>query len=264
MLKKRLIFTLLVADGRFMLSRNFSLQGVGTLDWIHEYYEFESIANSIDELVVLDVSRGERNARQFADLLRELGRRCFMPIAAGGGVRSVDDAKRLLRAGADKVVVNSPLFDDGALVGQLARHFGNQCIVASIDYKREGDSSQAFRRNGAEPTGLSLPQAMQQAQTLGAGELYLTSIAKDGTGQGFDEEFIDQVARTADVPVIASGGAGNFGHLASALQRDSISGASTANLFNFMADGLTEARRHVLEAGVALARWPSMESLHAH
>jgi cyclase len=264
MLKKRLIFTLLVADGRFMLSRNFSLQSVGTLDWLHEYYEFESIANSIDELVVLDVSRGGRNPQQFADVLRQLGRRCFMPIAAGGGVRSVDDAKRLLRAGADKVVVNSPLFDDGALVGELVRRFGSQCVVASIDYKREGEASRTFRHNGREDTGLDLAQAIERAQHLGAGELYLTSIARDGTGQGFDEDFLGRAARRADVPVIASGGAGNFAHLASALARDSLSGASTANLFNFMADGLTEARRHVIGAGITLARWPAMEALHAH
>jgi imidazole glycerol-phosphate synthase subunit HisF len=150
------------------------------------------------------------------------------------------------------------------VVRELVRRFGSQCVVASIDYKREGETSMTFRRNGSEPTGLDLSQAIEQAQRFGAGELYLTSIARDGTGQGFDEEFLAQVASRTNVPVIASGGAGNFGHLASALRRDSLSGASTANLFNFMADGLTEARRHVAEAGVALARWPAMELLHAH
>lgn len=244
-----------------MLSRNFSLQGAGDLQWIREFYEFNAIANSIDELIVLNVDRRGDSSDEFIKLLRDLGRHCFMPIAAGGGIRTLDQARALLRAGADKVVLNTPLFECPELVRQLVRHFGSQCVVASVDYKREGDKTRVYHTQGAIDAGMSVLEAAVLAQDLGAGELYLTSITRDGTGQGLDEDLIDSVAHSLRIPVIASGGAGNFAQLVSALQRPGISAVSTANLFNFMGDGLTEARHQIMQSGLALARWPVMGTL---
>ena len=137
MLKKRIIFTLLYDSGNFMLSRNFRLQQVGNLTWLQPNYNFSHIAFFIDELIILDVSRGERNTDNFCETLKKLTSDCFVPIAAGGGVRSIDYARRLLRSGADKIVINTPLFEDQDLVRDLVKEFGQQCVVGSVDIKRD-------------------------------------------------------------------------------------------------------------------------------
>jgi cyclase len=256
MLKKRLIFTLLANQMRFMLSRNFTLQAAGDLDWIMAHYDFDSIAFSIDELVVLDVTRGQRDLTYFAALLRDISKRCFMPVAAGGGIRSVEDVQRLLSSGADKIVVNTPLFRNPDLIRQLVARFGAQCIVASIDYKKIGiDEGEVFIDNGSCATGITVPDAITLAQELGVGELYLTSIAKDGTGQGLDIKYLSEICKDSTCPIVISGGAGNYQHLSEALAAPFVSAVSTANLFNFMSDNLTDARDHIIASGTPLAKW---------
>jgi len=259
MLKKRLIFTLLVQNGCFMLSRNFSLQAAGDINWVREHYDFESIAFSIDELVILDVDRGTRSIAKFSSILAEIGKNCFMPIAAGGGIRGVEDAQRLLKSGADKIVINTPLFTDPDLVRTLVKRFGSQCVIASIDYRRVGEEGEVLIKNGTHPTGMSVPEAVSLAQRLGAGELYLTSVTRDGTGQGLDLDYVSRIGADVSVPIIISGGAGTFGHLSSAIRMENIAAVSTANLFNFMSDNLTEARRHIVESGTPLAMWEKMD-----
>lgn len=256
MLKKRIIFTLLVEDGFFVLSRNFTLQKAGDLDWLKDFYDFDSIAFSIDELIVLDVSRGARDREGFAKLLGDISRNCFMPIGAGGGIRSVEDVDFLLKSGADKVVVNTALFTQPDLVRELVGHFGAQCIVASIDYKiLNSGEMEVHIENGSKPTGLSAKDAIARVQELGVGEIYLTSINRDGTGRGLDVDGILGVADWIACPLIVSGGAGTFGHIGDALKVPTVSAVSTANLFNFMSDNLTEARSHVIESGTPLAQW---------
>ena len=251
----RAMFTLLWKEGAYQLSRNFRLQSVGDVSWLRQHYDFDAIAYSIDELVVLNVERGEKDMERFALDLRELTGICFIPVAAGGGIRRLDDAHRLLRAGADKLVVNTPLFNRPDLVSELVRAFGSQCVVASIDYSRKGGSEEVFTENGSQGTGLTVEEAIARAQALGAGEIYLTAMDRDGTGQGLDLETVRRVSAIAKVPVIASGGAGRFDHLAEGITRGSASAVSTANLFNFLADGLTEARTTMRAAGIPLATW---------
>lgn len=260
MLKKRIIFTLLAEDGYFVLSRNFTLQKAGDLDWLKDFYDFDSIAFSIDELIVLDVSRGERDKEKFAALLGEISRNCFMPIGAGGGVRSPEDASFFLNSGADKVVVNTLLFSDPDLVRDLVKKFGAQCIVASIDYKTlDSGATEVFVENGGRSAGMNVAAAIAHVQRLGVGEIYLTSINRDGTGRGLDLKEIAGAADGVTCPLIASGGAGTFDHIADALKAPAISAVSTANLFNFMSDNLTEARQWVIGSGTPLARWADIE-----
>lgn len=260
MLKKRIIFTLLAEDGYFVLSRNFTLQKVGNLDWLKDFYDFDSIAFSIDELIVLDVSRGKRDKEKFAALLGDISQNCFIPIGAGGGVRSPEDASFLLNSGADKVVVNSILFTDPDLVRDLVEKFGAQCIVASIDYKTlDSCATEVFVENGGRSVGMGIAEAIAHVQKLGVGEIYLTSINRDGTGRGLDLEGIAGVFDAVACPLVASGGAGTFEHIADALKEPAISAVSTANLFNFMSYNLTEARRWVIGAGTPLARWANIE-----
>ena len=256
MLKKRLIFTLLYGDGVYNLSRNFRLQRVGDLSWVQENYEFTSIARSIDELVVLEVSRGDRDLEIFAAQLELLSESCFMPLAAGGGIRTLDHAYRLFEAGADKVVVNSALFTDPALVETLAASFGAQSIMASLDYRLKEDGTRmVFTDNGATPTGMTLEQALAHIAKLNVGEVYLTSIDRDGTGNGFDLDALRMSTEISAIPTIASGGAGNYVHLIDGLQVGRVGAVSTANLFNFMGAGIEEARELMADEGIPLSMW---------
>lgn len=262
MLKKRIIFTLLVEDGFFVLSRNFGLQKAGDLEWLKDFYDFDSIALSIDELIVLDVGRGERDRAGFAALLQDISRSCFMPIAAGGGIRSVDDVELLLNSGADKVVINTALFNAKELVRDLVHRFGAQCIIASIDFMTNAaGATNVYVENGRKATGLSIQQAIEHVQTLGIGEIYLTSINQDGTGRGFDKEAIDLAGTLVRCPLIVSGGAGTFAHIADQLKVAAVSAVSTANLFNFMSDNLTETRNFVMESGTPLAKWSRIRAI---
>ena len=262
MVKSRLIFTLLMQDGIYMLSRNFSLQAVGGLDWIREHYDFDAISFSIDELVVLNVIRGEGNIKQFSRHLIELSKRCFIPIAAGGGIRTLKDAYTLLDSGADKLVVNTTLLTHPELISLLIKTFGSQCIIASIDYRRVGGKTEVFISNGSQPTDLTAEEVAKKAEALKCGEIYLTSMDKDGTGQGLDLEIIKRVNESVGIPVIASGGAGKYDHLADAIRYGNVSAVSTANLFNFISGGLTEARLTMQNRGIDMAVWkPESRSL---
>ena len=259
MLKDRLIFTLLLDGSEYMLSRNFRLQRVGGLEWLRSNYDLDAITHAIDELIVLDVSRGSRGSRDTASFARQVERLsslCFIPLCAGGGIRTMEHAYRLLDAGADKLVVNTPLREDPALVRNLVRVFGSQCVVASIDYRLNGESTETFVQSGSVATGLTADEVVRDACALGAGEIYLTSIDRDGTGQGYDLRTLAKVSTDSTVPVIASGGAGKDEHLIEGILRGGAQAVATANLFNFIADGLTYARQRMRESGIPLAEWP--------
>ena len=239
-----------------MLSRNFRLQKVGDLRWLQKNYDFSRVAFSIDELIVLDVSRGQRDSDRFCDNLKILVENCFVPIAAGGGVRSLSDARRLLRSGADKVVVNTPLFDDETLIRELAVNLGQQCIVASVDVKHDnGVGYQIWVENGKRCIVGSIEERLRKIFELPIGELYLNSIDRDGTGHGYDLEMLNKLPKLITVPLIIAGGAGHYGHLAEGLANDGIDAFATAHLFNFVGDGLAKARFGLLEDGFSLAQW---------
>jgi len=253
MLKKRLVFTLLFSNGSFMLSRNFRLQRIGDLEWLQRNYVFSNISEAIDELVILNVSRNEPQMDQFLSMLKELTRTCFIPIAAGGWVRDTNQAQQLLRSGADKVVLNTPIFWESGLVEQLAGQFGRQCIVASVDLARSEtvgfevrvDSGQRALPGGAR-------ERLNWLQEKPIGDLYLNSIDRDGTGQGYDLEVLDLLPQDFGVPVILAGGAGNANHLEVGLRDDRVDAVATAHLLNFVGDGLHKTRGNLISRGIRL------------
>lgn len=253
MLKNRLIFTLIYNNGSYMLSRNFRIQTVGDLDWLKENYNFNAIAFSIDELVVLNVERKQKNIENFSNHLIQLSKNCFLPISAGGGIRSLDDAYKLLNSGVDKLIVNTPIIEQPDLVSELAKTFGNQCIIASIDCKKEQNKYTVYIQNGSKNTGLSLEEVVKEAETLGIGELYLTSIERDGTGQGLDMELIRRAGQLTKLPIIASGGVGKYEHFVECIKEDYA--VATANIYNFIVDGLIKARQFIQKQGIELATW---------
>lgn len=256
MLKQRLIFTLLYNQGQFVLSRNFRLQQVGDINWLQKNYDFSKISFSIDELVVLDVSRKERDPEKFSNVLALLSQGCFVPIAAGGGVACVEDARRLLRAGADKVVMNSALYERTSVVESVAREFGQQCVVAAVDAKRSTDSGwRVFSQSGSKVMPGPARHWLAQVLGLPIGELYLNSMDRDGTGQGLDTELLAELPPNVAKPVILAGGAGNASHLTRGLEQEQVDAVATAHLFNFVGDGLSKARQAIMDAGITLAHW---------
>jgi cyclase len=256
MLKKRLIFTLLYNNGHFMLSRNFRLQKVGSLNWLQTNYNFSHISFSIDELIVLDVTRGDKNSADFCDSLRRLTEGCFVPIAAGGGVKSVAAAWNLLRSGADKVVVNSALYDNGSFISDLASEFGQQCVVASMDIKSSPDGTfQVWSDDGSNCQLGGAAGWIDRVTDAAIGELYLNSMDRDGTGQGYDLRLLDLLPVDMDKPVILAGGVGNATHLSVGLADSRVDAVATANLFNFVGDGLKQARHSLITGGFVLPLW---------
>ena len=255
MLRKRIIFTLIYENEFFNQSRNFRLQKVGKLRWLEKNYKFQDIAFSLDELIILNASKKDKNIKNFASTLSALVDDVFIPIAAGGGIRSMDDAKLLFDNGADKIVLNTILSTDKDLVENLIKQYGSQSIIASIDYKKINNINKVYIKDGIEELDIELEEYIRYVEGLNIGEIYLNSIDKDGTGFGYDFEVIDTINKKLKIPIIIAGGAGNEKHLSDGLQIDQVNAVATANLFNFIGDGLPKARMKILEEGANIAKW---------
>jgi cyclase len=255
MLRKRIIFSLIYSNGNFMQSRNFRLQKVGNLNWLEKNYKFKSIAFSLDELIVLNASKTEKNIIEFAETVSNLVNDVFIPIAAGGGIRTYEDAELLFNSGADKLVLNTALVESPELVNILVKQYGSQSIVASIDYKKVNGVYEVYIKDGTLKIEMSLIKYIKYLENLDIGEIYLNSIEKDGTGFGYDFETIKNLEKEIKMPLIIAGGAGNESHLIEGLQLSGVSAIATANLFNFIGDGLPNARKKILETGLNIADW---------
>lgn len=256
MLKKRLIFTLLYRSGLFMLSRNFRLQAVGNLDWLQRNYDFSRISNYIDELVVLDVTREKRNLDEFCEALKSITLNNFVPITAGGGVKDVDSARKLLRSGADKIMINSGLFNKSNLASVLSEEFGQQCVVGSIDLKRSRSGEfQVWSEDGGKLNDVPARELLKRVLKESVGEIYLNSMDRDGTGQGLDLEILELLPERVSKPIILAGGAGNSSHLMVGLEDSRVDAVATANLFNFIGEGLKKARQELVSGGIVLPMW---------
>jgi len=186
----------------------------------------------VDELIFLDIAATLEHRIPDLDLVDELADVCFVPFTVGGGVRSIDDVRALLKFGADKISVNSAFADQPELVSDIAAQFGSQCVVVSIDARRANGGYQAYVQAGTSPTGRTPTEMAIQAERLGAGEILLTSIERDGTMEGYDLDLIESVVRAVRIPVIASGGAGNYHHMVEALEVGA-SAVAAASIFHF-------------------------------
>ena len=253
--KKRLIFTLLYQDGFFVQSRNFRLQKVGNISWLMNNYNFATISTSIDELVMLDVSRGSKRMPEFIEAAKEICQDLFIPLALGGGISSFEDAATMFKNGADKLVINSAIYENPNLIKDLISIYGSQAIVASIDYRYQADEPRACIRNATVDVDLPFVEYLRTLVKLNIGEVYLNSIDKDGTGHGYDLNILDYSQHLSPLPIILSGGAGNKHHLLEGFTHQSVEAVSTSNLFNFIGNGLPNSRDYLLDASVDLARW---------
>jgi len=239
-----------------MLSRNFRLQNVGDFTWLSTNYNFSKIAFYIDELIILNVTRNKSDFNNFCHTVNKLTAKCFVPIAAGGWIRSLDDAKKLLRNGADKVILNQSLFNDKELIKKIAINFGQQCVVGSVDLKRNDDNKFVFVINQTtESAEIEFSKGLNIFTNKHIGELYLNSIDQDGTGNGYDMSTLELVPNDCNIPIIMAGGVGNAQHFKSGLCDPRVNAVATAHLFNFIGDGLMKARKHLLDDNQRLAEW---------
>lgn len=255
MLRKRIIFTLIYENSYFNQSRNFTLQKVGDINWLERHYKFRDIAFSLDELIILNATKNDKELIKFAKLLEKLVDYVFIPKAAGGGISRIEDAKLLFDSGADKLVINSLLYSNPHIVKQIIKKYGSQSIIASIDYKTRGKELIVLINNGKQVIDMRLKQFVQYVQSLGVGEIYLNSIDRDGTGFGYDFDNIDKIASDIKIPLIIAGGAGNENHLLSGLERNDVDAVATANLLNFVGDGLSTARTKIIKKGINIPIW---------
>ena len=188
-------------------------------------------------------------------MLKKLTSECFVPIAAGGGVRSCEDARLLLRSGADKVVLNSIIYKDYNMVKIIAKEFGQQCVIGSIDLMDENDAHSVLINNGTEKDSkFNLSWIYDDY----VGEVYLNSINRDGTGQGYDFSTLNEIPKDCKLPIILAGGVGNPAHLKEGLSNQRVDAVATAHLFNFIGNGLQNARNSIIASKIPLAKWPPL------
>jgi len=236
-LKSRIIVCLDVDHGRVVKGTNFKgLRDVGDPVQLARRYEEEGA----DEIVFLDISASAEGRGTLLETVRRTAEVLFIPLTVGGGVRSVEDMGELLRAGADKISVNSAAVRDPELLTRGAARFGSQCVVGSVDAKRKGDGWEAYVHGGRKPTGLDGVSWATEMARLGAGEILLTSMDRDGVRTGYDLELTRRVSDAVRVPVVASGGAGDSRHIRDAFAEG---GASAALLAGILHDGLTTVGR---------------------
>ncbi len=250
MLTKRIIPCLDVADGRVVKGVKFlGLRDAGDPVEIARRYDEEKA----DELVFLDIRASTDNRDTMLDVVRRTAEQVFMPLCVGGGIRTIEDIRRLLSAGADKVSINTPAITNPDFIDESASRFGSQCIVVAIDAKREGDHyivRSHGGRDGGRPTPLEPVAWAKEAERRGAGEILLTCMDSDGTKAGYNVSLTRAVADAVGIPVIASGGAGTLEHLRAALQEGGADAALAASIFHFQEHTIREAKEYLAKQGV--------------
>ena len=245
----RVIPCLDVDDGRVVKGVNFiGLRDAGDPAELAARYDEQGA----DEVVFLDITASSASRETLVDAVRRTADEVFIPLTVGGGIRTVDDAMRMLRAGADKVSVNTAALARPALVGELSREFGAQCTVVAIDARRAAGGWEVYSHGGRRPTGVDAVAWAKEVERLGAGEILLTSMDRDGTKDGFDLELTRQVSDAVNVPVIASGGVGTLDHLVEGVTQGGADAVLAASIFHFGEYTVGQAKTRLTAAGLTV------------
>lgn len=258
MLAKRIIPCLDVDRGRVVKGINFlSLSDAGNP--VTQACRYDS--EGADELIFLDITASSDNRNIMLEMVRNVADNVFIPFTVGGGIRNIEDIRQILLAGADKISINTAAINNPSLISQAAKRFGSQCIVVAIDAKKtikdkedkenkSCDLWEVYTHGGRKPTGIDVINWAQEAEKLGAGEILLTSMDRDGTKNGYDIELVKKVSSAVKIPVIASGGAGSLEHLYQALATGGASAVLAASIFHFGEFTIMEAKKYLADKGV--------------
>jgi cyclase len=244
MLRRRLITVLTLNDGVLFRTKEFNPDYRYTANFVDAW--------SIDEIVALDVTRPDDGKREhFFEMVSELAERCFVPLSCGGGVRSIEDVATMLAVGADKVVLNTGAVERPALITEAAKLYGAQCVVVSIDARRGDDGSYEVMTDfGSRPTGLVAEEWARAAEELGAGEILVTSIEKDGSLEGYDNDLNRRISDSVSVPVLVSGGAGKWQDFVDGFVEGGASAVCTTNIYHFTESSIRSAKQYLERAGI--------------
>lgn len=248
MLAKRIVPCLDVRDGRVVKGVNFvNIRDAGDPVELATYYSRQGA----DEIVFLDITATSDARDTVADVVERTAAQVFVPLTVGGGIRTLEDFQRLLRAGADKISVNSAAVKDPTLISRAAERFGSQCVVVAIDARRRADGSfEVYTAGGRNPTGIDAVEWAKECERLGAGELLMTSMDTDGTKSGFDVEMLKAVTDVVSIPVIASGGCGSLAHFAEMFERTGCDAALAASLFHFGELTVPQVKEYLQEQSI--------------
>lgn len=250
MLKVRVIPVLLLKSGRMVKPKQFGGLGerdVGFPATTARIYD----SQDADELIFIDITATDVGRSFLVDTLRDVSENCFVPITAGGGIRTIDDIAELLRAGADKIVINTSAILNPQFIHEAAAHFGSQCVVVAIDVRKINDRYIVFTDGGRRDTGLELCAWAERVAALGAGEIFLTSIDHEGMMDGYDLEALRRVVSAVSIPVIINGGAGTRQHFVDAVSRGA-SAVGASSVFHFSDSNLTQVKSFLYNAGVSV------------
>jgi imidazole glycerol-phosphate synthase subunit HisF len=256
MLKVRIIPCLDVRDGRVVKGVNF-VDLVDAGDPVEQASIYDKAG--ADELTFLDITASHENRDTIFDVVGRTAERCFMPLTVGGGVRKLDDIRKLLLAGADKVSINTAAVFTPEFVGEAAEKFGSQCIVVAVDAKRTNGGFEIYTHGGRKPTGIEAIGWCERMAELGAGEILLTSMDRDGTKIGFDLELTRAISDAVPIPVIASGGVGTLDHMVEGVTKGHASAVLAASIFHFGTYSIAETKAYMKAAGVAVRDDPPEE-----
>ena len=248
MLKKRIIPCLDIDNGRVVKGINFiNLIDAGDPTEQAKIYN----DNGADEICFLDIAASHQNKNIILDVVKKTAEKCFVPLTVGGGVRTLEDINNLLLAGADKVSINTAAINNADLISEAAKKFGSQCIVVAVDAKKIFDKKwEIYSHGGRKPTGKDVLDFVSKMENLGAGEILLTSMDRDGTKKGYDLDLTEQVSNLINIPVIASGGVGTLEHLYQGLEIGNASAVLAASIFHFGKYSILEAKQYLDSKGI--------------
>ncbi|AFV02442.1 Imidazole glycerol phosphate synthase cyclase subunit [Dehalobacter sp. UNSWDHB] len=252
MLAKRIIPCLDVHDGRVVKGTNFiHLRDAGDPVELASLYDCEGA----DELVFLDISASAEGRETMVDVVRRTAEKVFIPFTIGGGLRTIEDIRRMLRAGADKISLNTAAVQNPELIEQGALAFGSQCIVVAIDARKVGEGRwEVYTHGGRKPTGIDVLEWARKVEELGAGEILLTSMDRDGTKEGYDNELNRTVGRAVSIPLIASGGVGTLEHMAEGLTEGEADAVLAASIFHYREYSIKETKDYLAGKGIPVRR----------
>ena len=247
MIKIRIIPCLDVDNGRVVKGINFvNLIDAGDPVKQAKFYS----DNGADEITFLDITATHERREAMVDIIERTANECLVPLTVGGGIRNIDDMKMFLSVGADKVSVNSSAIKDPKIITKGALKFGNQCIVVAIDAKKKGNSWEVFVNGGRISTGIDAVEWAKKVEKLGAGEILLTSMDRDGTKSGFDLNLTKEVSSSVSIPVIASGGIGEINHFVDGVKKGGASALLAASVFHFGEFSISEVKKHLISQGI--------------